>query len=154
MSHTRLAHRVQPTRSSVRETGTRPELGEPIVIEPTNLKRAPHKTVPEVCLRAAAQPSSNGRPEVRSGLFLSTQMSHKSGTQSAAYSELRAWDWTQRADRNRAHTHKMARQRTVLKGTGPRLSRQVKADLRYGRGCLSPHMWFSDLKILPPQTPP
>jgi hypothetical protein len=38
---------VQPTRSSVRETGTRPELGEPIVIEPTNIKRAPHRTVPK-----------------------------------------------------------------------------------------------------------
>jgi hypothetical protein len=77
-SHTRLAHRVQPTRSSVRGTGTRPELEKSIVIEPTHIKRAPHRTGPE--------------------------------------------------------------------GRGPRLSRHVKPDLRYGRGCLSPHMWFSDLK--------
>jgi hypothetical protein len=67
-SHTRLAHRVQTTRSSVPETGTRPELGEWIVIEPTHIKMAPHRTVPE--------------------------------------------------------------------GRGPRPSRQVKADLRYGRGYL------------------
>jgi hypothetical protein len=43
--------------------------------------------------------------------------------------------------------------RTVPKSRGPRLSRQVKAYLRYGRDCLSPHMLFSDLKILPPHTP-
>jgi hypothetical protein len=55
----------------VRGTGTRREFGEPIVIEPTHIKRVPHRTVPE--------------------------------------------------------------------GRGPRLSRQVKADLRYGPGCLSPH---------------
>jgi hypothetical protein len=83
---TNVTHRVQPTRSSVRETGTRPELGESIVIEPTHIQRTPHRAVPE--------------------------------------------------------------------GRGPRLSHQVKADLRYGRGCLSPHILFSDLKTLPPQTPP
>jgi hypothetical protein len=83
---TNVTHRVQPTRSSVRGTGTRPELGEPIIIELTHIKMAPHRTVP--------------------------------------------------------------------KGRGPRFSRQVKADLRYRRGCLSPHIWFSDLKTLQPQTPP
>jgi hypothetical protein len=82
---TNVIHRVQPTRSSVRETGTRPELGELIVIEPTHITSAPHRTVPE--------------------------------------------------------------------GRGPLLSRHVKADLRFGRGCLSRHMWFSDLKTLPPRTP-
>jgi hypothetical protein len=51
-------------------------------------------------------------------------------------------------------THiKRAPHRTVPKGRGPRLSREVKADLRYGPGWLSPHIWFSDLKTLPPQTP-
>jgi hypothetical protein len=81
---TRLADRVQPTRSSMRETGSRPELGEPVVIEPTHITMAPHRTVP--------------------------------------------------------------------KGRGPRLSCHVKADMRYGPGCLSRHMWFSDLKTLPPHT--
>jgi hypothetical protein len=86
-----------------------------------------------------------------------TNVTYKTGTQRAAYSELRAWDWNspgiRRGDRNRAHAHKMVPHRTVLKVRGPRLSRQVKADLRYGRGCLSPHIWFSDLKTLPPHTP-
>jgi hypothetical protein len=51
-------------------------------------------------------------------------------------------------------THiKRAPHRTVPEGRGPRLSRQVKADLRYGRG-LSPHIWFSDLKTLPPLARP
>jgi hypothetical protein len=84
-------------------------------------------------------------------------VTHKTGTQSAAYSELRGRDWnspgTRKADRNRAHTHEMAPHRTVPEGRGPRLSRQAKADLRYGRGCLSPHIWFSDLKTLPTQPP-
>jgi hypothetical protein len=46
-SHTRLAHRVQSTRSSVHETGTRPELVKSIVIEPTLINREPQRTVPE-----------------------------------------------------------------------------------------------------------
>jgi hypothetical protein len=85
-----------------------------------------------------------------------THVTHKTGTQSAVYSELRARErnslGTRRADRNRAPTHIMAPHRSVPKGRGPRLSRQVKADLRYGRG-LSPHIWFSDLKTLSPHTP-
>jgi hypothetical protein len=75
-----------------------------------------------------------------------TNVTHKTGTQSAAYSELRARDWnsfrTRRADRNRANAHKMTPHRTVPKGRGPRLSREVKADLKYSRGCLSPHLVF------------
>jgi hypothetical protein len=47
VTHKTGTHRVQPTRSSVRETGTRPELGDRIVIEPTHIKMAPHRTVPE-----------------------------------------------------------------------------------------------------------
>jgi hypothetical protein len=49
---------------------------------------------------------------------------------------------------------KRAPHRTVPEGRGPRLSRELKADLRYGPGCLSPHKWFSDLKTLPPHSPP
>jgi hypothetical protein len=40
---------------------------------------------------------------------------------------------------NRAHKHKKAPNRTVPEGSGPALSLQVKADLRYGPGCLFPH---------------
>jgi hypothetical protein len=69
-------------------------------------------------------------------------------TQSAAYSELGESIVIE-------PTHiKRAPHRTVPKHRGPRLSRQVKADLRYGREYLSPHMWFSDLKTLPPHIPP
>jgi hypothetical protein len=108
-----VTHRVQPTRSSVRESGTRPELGEPIVIEPTHIKRAPHRTVPK-----ARGPRLNRqvKADLRYGrvVYLHTNVTHKTGI-------------------------KMAPHRTVPKGRVPRLSRQVKADLRYGRGCLSPH---------------
>jgi hypothetical protein len=38
VTHKADTHRVQPTPSSVRETGTRTELGEPILIEPTHIK--------------------------------------------------------------------------------------------------------------------
>jgi hypothetical protein len=61
---------------------------------------------------------------------------------------------TRGVDRNRSHTHTLVPHRTVSNTRGPRLSRQVKANLRYCPGCLFPHMWFSDLKTLPLQAPP
>jgi hypothetical protein len=90
--------------------------------------------------------------EELSAFFISVTRIGELGT-TLAVTSTRRTPGTRRADRNRAHTHKMVPHRTVPKGRGPRLSRQIKADLRYGRGCLSPHKrhtqdWHTECSLL------